>query len=154
MTGVHFDDHEWRGFINGFRREISQPNKLLRAAFSTAGFRDVIEHFRQAKGPDGPWEPRAASTQAAYARKSKTDSRYRPSNRLLQLTGNLRGNFLPSNIESAGVATIVFFNPTPYAAAHNSGSKKKNLPKREFMWLSDAAQETMLNIILDKAVGD
>jgi phage gpG-like protein len=154
MAGeVVFDDREWRGFIDHFRKELGQPRKLLRVAFATAGFRDVIDHFGRSEGPKNPWQPRAASTQAAYARKHKTDSRYNPSNKLLILTGGLRQGFLPSNVEDKDATSIVFFNPTPHAAVHDNGSKKKGIPQREFMWLSGKAQETMLNIILDKAVG-
>lgn len=136
MAGeVEFEVEEWMSFLNSVDRSVKNPHKILRAAFSTRGFHDVIDHFQSEKGPGDPWAP----------------LKYRVG-KALQDTGNLRRNFLPSNVNDRGRNSIVFFNPTPYSGAHDNGVPSRNIPKREFMWLSDNAQEDMLNIILDQVV--
>ena len=113
---------------------LKNPVKYLHTAFNVFGFRDVIDHFRRAEGPEGSWPKRK-------------DNRTHP---LLQNTGNLRNGFLPSNIRDIDVATIEFFNPVSYGGFHNWGTKY--IPKREFMWLTDETQEKMADYILDKMV--
>lgn len=86
-------------------------------------YRDVIDHFRQEKNPDGStwaeWSP-------AYAAK-------RGSGKKLQDRGILRGSILFQGLDTdARVWTEV-----PYAPPHQYGLG--NMPARTFMWLSDGA---------------
>lgn len=134
MAGeVSFDAKEWESLIKTINDNVTNPKPMLRAAFGTRGFKDVIQHFEQERSPTGQWKP----SQRALREGGKT----------LQDTGNLRNNFSPSNIRNSGRDSIVFFNPTPYAAQHDEGTG--NSPQREFMWLSGEAQEDMLKIMLD-----
>lgn len=153
MAGqVHLDTKEWEGFFKAVSDGVKNPKPYLRAAFSTRGFSDIIKHFEAQRGPNGAWKPRSPETQRAYARLNKKHAKYNPTNKLLQLSGNMRRNFLPGNIEDHGQNAIVFFNPTPYAAAHDDGSNKRNIPQREFMYLTDKAVDDMLNIVMDLVV--
>ncbi len=137
MAGeVTFDAKEWVDMIQTIDKNVTDPKPMLRAAFGTRGFKDVIEHFQNEEGRAGAWKP----SQRAIREGGKT----------LQDTGNLRQNFNVSNIRDKGKDAIVFFNPTPYASQHDLGTDK--LPQREFMYLSDDAQEDMLKIILDLVV--
>jgi len=137
MSGeVTFDAKEWEDMIRTIDKNVTDPKPMLRAAFGTRGFKDVIDHFQNEEGRTGSWKP----SQRAIREGGKT----------LQDTGNLRQNFNVSNIRDKGKDAIVFFNPTPYAAQHDLGTDK--LPQREFMFLTDDAQEDMLKIILDLVV--
>lgn len=142
MAGeVSFDDKEWRDMLETINKNVKDPKPVLRAAFGTRGFKDIIDHFQAERGPDGMWAEWAESTKAKRGNGKK-----------LQDTGNLRQNFLPGNIRDSGRDSIVFFNSTPYAATHDLGNSSRNIPQREFMYLSDKAQEDMLKIILDLVV--
>ena len=148
MAGqVTLDTNEWDGFFKTVSDGMKDPKPYLRAAFATRGFSDVISHFDDARGPRGSWAPLKPAT-IARRRKGRGTGSARP----LQDTGNLRRNFLPTNIDDLGNNSIVFFNPTPYAAPHDEGSEKQHLPQREFMWLSDKATDDMINIVLDLVV--
>lgn len=141
MAGrVEFDAHEWKKLVQTIDKHVKDPRPILKAVFTTRGFSDVISHFTEEKGPKGHWVALSEAT-----RKKRGDSA-----KMLQDTGNLRRNFSPSNIKNAGTNGIVFFNPTPYGGMHDRGFK--HVPQREFMWLSDDAQEDMLKLILDLVV--
>lgn len=135
---VRFDNKEWERFTKKLDINIRNPQPFLKAAFSTIGFRDIIQHFQQEKGQKKSWK--------------KSERAKREGGRTLQDTGNLRGNFSPTNLENQGRDAIIFFNPTPYAAIHDEGSKKGNIPKRDFMYLSDKAEKRMLKSIMDRLV--
>lgn len=137
MAGeVSFDDKEWQEMIREIEKNVKDPKPVLRAAFGTRGFRDIIQHFENEESPEGNWIP----SKRAMREHGKT----------LQDTGRLRGGFSPGNIKDKGRDAIVFFNPVPYSAQHDEGTE--TIPQREFMWLSDEAQEDMLKIILDLVV--
>lgn len=136
MADVSFEAKEWEDFIKKINASVKDPRPLLKTAFSTRGFRDVIQHFEQERGPDSTWK--------------KSKRAERDGGKTLQDTGNLRNGFLPSNVENKDKNSIVFFNNVPYAAQHDLG--ENNMPQREFMYLTDDAQEDMLNIILDLIV--
>ena len=138
MAAIVFKDKGWRSLIRTIDKNVSNPKPLLRVAFGVRGFRDIIQHFQSEKGPKAKWK--------------KSKRAKREGGRTLQDTGNLRQNFTPTNIDDSGKDKIIFFNPTPYASQHDLGDPGRNLPKREFMYLTDRAQEDMLNIILDRLV--
>jgi len=140
---------EWTSFLNGVRGKVQNPIALLKAAFMTAGFADIIKHFADEQGPFGKWKPRSAYTQAQYAIRQKTDSRYNPSNKILQLTGNLRQSILPTNIKKAGTHSVEIFANSEYGGKHDRG--EDGMPKREFMWFSDSAKERMAQVIANLA---
>lgn len=137
MAGnVRFDDKHWKGFIRTLDKNVKNPFPILKAAFATRGFRDVISHFNAEKGEKGKWK--------------KSQRAKREGGKTLQDTGNLRGGFLPRNIAKHGKNSIVFFNPVPYARKHDEGLD--GLPQRDFMYLTDRAQEDMTKIILDLVI--
>lgn len=137
MAGsVSFETKEWDNFIKQVDANVKDPKPLLKLAFNTAGFRDVIKHFQGEQSPEGTWK--------------KSKRAIEQGGQTLQDTGRLRGGFQPGNIKNQGKNAIVFFNPVPYGGIHDEGTK--TIPQREFMWLSDSAQEEMLNIMLDQLV--
>lgn len=149
---VLLDDRQWRWFIRDISKKLKNAIKYLKVGASTYGFRDIIDHFRKEEGSDGKWPKRSAFTQRLYERKGKKDSRYNPSNRLLQLTGNLRKSLLPASgrVRPKGKNTVMLFTDVPYAAKHNYGEGK--IPQREFMWLSDQTTQKIVDYILGQVV--
>lgn len=141
---------EWTSFLSSVQSKVKDPSALLKAAFMTAGFQDIIQHFRDEKGPDGKWRPRSPITQMQYAMRNKTDSRYNPSNKLLQLTGNLRKSILPTNTKKVSKNAIEIFANAEYGGRHDRG---EDMPQREFMWFSDSAKDRMAQIISSLAFG-
>lgn len=150
---------QWKSYIATLAGKVNNPNPILRAAFSTFGFKDVIGHFGEERGSNGPWKRRSVATQFAYAainsglRKPPSGyprAAFNPTNKLLQLTGNLRKSLLVSNVREKGRGSIEFFANAIYSGTHDRGDSKKNIPQREFMWLSGTATERMANFIADE----
>ena len=81
----------------------------------------------------------------------KHNSMYNPSNKLLQLSGNLRDSILPANTKDNGVNSIVVFANSPVGGYHNDPQSPR-MPKREFMWLSDSAKHNMAKMIANLIV--
>jgi len=116
-------------------------------------FGDIIQHFEQEEGEDGPW----LSWSDMYAEHMTKIGK--GGNNILQDTGRLRQSFFPSNYRK-GSGGIEWFNPAktedgfPYAYAHDEGGPR--LPKRNFMWLSMDALDRISIITLEflKAEGN
>lgn len=157
---------EWDRFIKSLIASGKNGSKFLEAIFNTRGFRDIVDHFKQEEGPDGAWQKRSRYTDAYYDNVSqgKADpfpgtsrGSYSSSNKLLQLTGRLRQSLARpgGNVKEMGRDAIMIFSNIEYSGKHDRGETASRLPKREFMWLSDKAQEDMggmlLNMIMDEA---
>ena len=145
-TFATLQSEAWTDYLNQLNGKLRDKVSLLKLSFSTYGFKDIIDHFKKESGSMGKWKKRDAKTQAAYAR--NPSATYNPSNKLLQLTGNLRGSILPSGIKKISSSAIQVFANASYSGTHDRGSKKKNIPKREFMWLCNRAKENMAKMIL------
>ena len=102
MGEVYLDDRRWRRLLNNIGEKVKNPYPLLRLGANTFGFQDIIDHFRQEKGPEGRWPRRKPSTQRAYKIRGKKDARYSPTNRLLQLTVNLRKSLIHGKTKKKG----------------------------------------------------
>lgn len=150
---VILNDKEWRDFLKSALAKSQDFGKYLMAAANIFGFKDVIDHFDREQGPEGPWPARSEATNRAY---DIMGGSYSSSNKLLQLTGRLRGSFLPgsSYIKQMNRLSVkLYSDPTvEYARVHDEGSN--NIPQREFMWLSDNAKEMILTMLLDQLAGD
>src|SRR3990167_7444245 len=94
---ITLDINEWELLTASITGKLRSVSKLLRAVYGTIGYRDIIKHFEDESGPNGPWKPRSESTQKAYARIAAgfggprtNKAKYNPSNKILQLSGDLR----------------------------------------------------------------
>lgn len=140
--------------------------KILRALAATIGFRDIINHFKEEKGPEKKWKQRSAATQIDYWRirtgkmsdeefkESYPNSQrgwFSESNKLLVLSGTLRQGFLPSNIRMTSDSATLF-NSVSYSGKHDRG--EDGLPERPFMWLSESAMEKIEKGFLQHWVGE
>jgi phage gpG-like protein len=83
-------------------------------------------------------------------------SSYRASNRLLQLTGNLRKSLMPGKLASKsrfiGRDAILIFSPIEYSGQHDNGDASQNIPERKFMWLDASEKETIAGDVLKLAL--
>ena len=104
-------------------------------------FGDVMDHYAKGEGPDGKWKPWSA----AYT--SHMNSIKKGGNNVLMDTGRMRNTTLFPFQGSGAAKDAILINPAktkakkpfPYAFAHNEGGSQ--LPKREFMWLSDKGMQ-------------
>lgn len=151
---VTLETEEWSEWIKTTFAKLENVQALLQAAAQAFAFQDIIEHFRKEEGPAGKWKPRSDSTQAKYAKiqaglwkppRGARRGSFSPTNKLLQLTGNLRQSVLPTNVEPVGRSSLRIFANAPYSAVHDVGGRA--IPARPFMWLSDTAQEKMVDAI-------
>lgn len=150
---VEFDDAEVRKFIQGVTEKLSDVRNVkprFMALLSSIVYRDVMDHFEQEKGPDGKWKPWSKIYREHMRKIGKGG------NKTLQDTGRLRQSFLPKNHRATKDGILWFNNAKtggfPYALAHDEG--ELGMPQREFMWLSDEAQdkisEQTLQFMLDE----
>lgn len=142
-TRIFIDDREWRKLIKTMNKNVKKPAKIMEVAFLTVGFRDIIDHFDEERGPGGPW--------------IKSQRAIRQNGQTLQDRGKLKGGFLTSNIQKKKKNEILFFNSAQengefYGGTHDRGDPSRNIPQREFMYLSRKAQENMVNLIADLVI--
>ncbi len=160
---VELDMTEWDVFLSKTAVNFKRAQAHLRVAAQAFAFQDIISHFRDEQGPDGAWAPRSGTTQARYAmiqsgqwkppRGARAGS-FNPTNKLLQLTGNLRKSLLPTEgeIKNIGSDGVMLFSNTEYSGRHDRGGG--GIPARPFMWLSEQVQEKMVNTVLQLILED
>lgn len=122
------------------RKRVSNADKQLLALLTSIAFRDVQDHFDNEQGSGEPWAPWSEAYRAYMNRIGKG------SNNLLRDTGALRNAFAPATQQNMG--EFQWINPLPYSATHNYGDKARNIPQREFMWMSNDALENAAEICL------
>jgi hypothetical protein len=150
-TEVMFDDQRAREFLEGIAKRAKDPEKIPKIGFVLGAvvFQDVMDHFKDEKGPDGNWAP------WSKIYKEHMNKIGRGGNKILQWTGRLRQNFMPKDVRNTTQGLLWFNNAKtksgfPYAFAHDEGGGK--LPARAFMWASDKAVEKMASIVLDQVL--
>ncbi len=101
------------------------------------GFKDVVDHFSEEESPDGKWQ-------------SLKKPRKRGGSKILQDTGRLRSSVRFRTLRDEAH----IFTQVVYAGVHNFGYSKRNIPQRQFLWLSKEAiksiTETFKRFILGK----
>lgn len=135
-------DKELRKFLNDVSNNLrdirSGSNRYVRQV-SPIAFANVMKHFQQEMGPEGPWSPWSSS----YIKQIMSRKR-KPAN-ILQDNGRLRNSVIPAiGIKGRKNEIPILVNKAkttknfPYAAHHDEGKSDGKKP-REFMWLDDTA---------------
>lgn len=164
---AYIDGREWSGFFSMVGKSLKDPTRILQAAFATRGVRDIVEHFDDEKGENGSWPKRAQSTQNRYAMigsgawkgpRGVARAAFNPSNKLLVMTGAMRKSLLPGRLERSvrkfAANAIQVFSGSPISGYHDDPAAGSSVPQRDFMYLSDRAQDDIGRIVLDLATGD
>lgn len=158
---LELDTAEWDDLMQKLVSNMKRAQAFLKVAAQAFAFQDIDQHFRDEEGPDGPWAPRAEATQRRYAMiqsgqwrppKGMRSGSFSPTNKVLQLTGFMRQATLPGNIEKVGSDAVRIFNNAIYSRRHNEGTD--GMPKREFMWVSEAVQDKMLDTVMQLVLED
>jgi phage gpG-like protein len=152
---LKLEDSDIRRWKSALQLRLKEFAPILKRMYAIYGFKDIVDHFSKERGPDGPWKPRAQFTQELYAAIRAGHAKpapgvargaYSPTNKLLQLTGNLRKSILPSNAKTLNSRTILVFANDPKGGQHDRGRTKwPKIPARPFMWLSNGAKRNMLD---------
>jgi len=100
-------------------------NKPAMEKIAARGWKDVINHFEQERGPRGKWK--------SIKRKGQ----------ILQDTGLLRGSIRFRSI----VNEAIVFSRTKYGKFHETGTSK--MVVRKFMWLSSEVKKILSKMLLD-----
>lgn len=153
---------EWTQFLNNWKTRTAQGHAVVATAYRIAGHKDIIDHFEKESGPDGRWTALKPATIArrmgkiparSTASKRKTaratGKPFQGGIKILQDTGQMKGSILPTNVRRVTATSMLVFANSEYSAVHDEGSSKRNIPKREFMWLSNKAKDLMLDIITE-----
>lgn len=146
---LKLESREWDEFLNKTSLRLKDMSQYLIAGANIFGFADIARHFENETGPGGTWPKRKDSTNKAY---DIMGAPYSSSNKVLQLTGRLKGSLLPSagNVRRVDRLSVELYSDVEYAHRHDMGTA--GMPQREFMWLSDKAQGLMLDLVMDKLV--
>lgn len=177
---AEFDNAEVRDFLKDMDsrlKKIEGGAKEFIGVLSAIVYRDVNSHFEKEQGSGGPWAKWAKSYQDSIAGKvffrtignrvvqfntanmENPPPPPRAPGKKLQDDGTLKNSFKPTNARKTSGGILWFNNAAtksgfPYAYAHDEGGPK--LPKRDFMWLSDQAQENIakqtLQFMIEKGV--
>lgn len=126
---ITIDDKKAMDLFTGISERAKNPieiNKIIALKMRE----DVLNHFRDAKGSEGKWKDLKPATWKAKLKKGH--------NNILMNTGTLRMR----NVPEAGKDYAMVWNDLSYAGIHQNGTK--NVPQRDFLWLSSS----MLNKIL------
>ena len=89
-------------------------------------YKECMNNFKDESGPDGKWQPLAASTIAR-----RRQGTHAGGTKILQDTGRLRASILFRGLKDKA---IVFTNMI-YGAVHQEGYRQ--IPKRTFLWVKD-----------------
>ena len=165
-ANIKFDDNEWRKFLASVLGAAKDMSAILGVAYATKGIADIQQHFRDEKGPEGPWTPRSYFTEYNYAKisegtykppKGTSRAQYNIGNKILHMTGQLSKSFLRNGWSKKSNTAIEAFSNDKKSGLHDNGGPFKawgkhnaTMPARPFMWLSNPAKEVMAQIILDK----
>jgi len=143
-----FEGKDAEEFLKGIKKRFgsaAQGSREMGGIISATVFQDIIRHFNNQEGPDGAWTAWSDVYEEHMQRIGKSG------NRILQDTGRLRQGVKPGNYRAVS-GGVLFFNEAktktgfPYAGAHDVGGPK--LPQRKFMWLSNAAMESISQQVL------
>lgn len=131
---VTINDKEVNIYLNKFKNNLDRLDTLFQRS-SNIMHADIIKHFQSDKksGDGTPWAP----------------VKYKPNRgSILVRTSRLRNSFAQrwSN-KNAEVFTNV-----EYAATHNFGDPKRNIPQREFMWMGNSAMDQIVKIFASEVI--
>jgi phage virion morphogenesis protein len=127
--------------FKGMQERCKNPSEVMKIV-AIKGWRGVVDqNFRDEKDQSGTrWDPLQAD---------RRGKRHKGTHKLLQDTGRLR---MSTGFKNTTDEAVVF-NDCKYAAAHNYGYPKRNLPARQFLYVSDATMlqimKTMTNYLTD-----
>lgn len=141
---------EWFSFLDKVQDKTSQAIKYLKAIIGTEGFKNIAQHFEDEESPQGKWVSLKEST---LLKRTKGKSGGSP--KILQDTGALRQSILPGTgrMKVIGGDAIQMLAGTIYSRVHDEGYPRRNIPQREFMWLSDETLQLMANYVRDQIAG-
>jgi phage gpG-like protein len=152
-----FESEQWQRIIKRLQKKwdsIASGNDQIRREFSgivaAVVYGDIVDHFKQEKGPDGAWVEWSKSYQEHLNKIG------RGSNNKLVFDAKLINRITPEQSKEAIHRNtnqgILFYNNAktksgyPYAAGHDQGgSVKGRPPQRKFMWLSDKGMNRIVN---------
>ena len=145
------DIKDWNSTLENIKKNVRNPFELLQTAYGTLGYKNIIEHFNNESGPEGPWKKRSFETNRVYQMLGKKNARYSANNKILQLTGLLRQSITPTSTKRFDSNAILIFSNVRYSGKHDRG--EEGMPKRSFMWFSEKVK-TMMAELISKNVMD
>jgi len=142
MAGIEFDVNkesivELRKFqkekLALLMKKVGDQSQPLKESVLIV-WRDIMDHFRDESGPEGKWTPLNPKT---LARRRQGKGRF--SAKILQDTGRLRQSVVTELSQNQGkVGTNM-----DYARTHQKGDSSRNIPQREFIWVSRQAADQL-----------
>lgn len=158
MIRLELDDREVQRALDGLSARLSDMTPVMHrvAQVMEEGTR---KHFEEERGPDGQkWKPLADSTLLAYMRRAspgglltkRGNTRAKAvkalaQKKILRDSGNL-GHLLNKEVSSM---SAMLTSVQPYAATHQFGDDKRNIPARPFFGFSEAITASIKDAVAD-----
>ncbi len=145
---IHVDDAKAKAFFERMRKNAGNMQPAM-GAIALEMHADVIDHFEKESGRDGKWTP---LTDYTLQQRMKNRKGGKGGTAILQDTGMLRMSLTqagsPYGINKVTKNTATVGTRVQYAALHQySGTSQSGaqVPKREFLWMSDDAMDRVMN---------
>jgi phage gpG-like protein len=141
---VEFESEQWTSYFKRIQAKWSDIDKRKKYAAMASGvaFADIIDHFNKSQGPKGKWQ------QWSSLYREHMEKIGKGGNKILIDSGRLRGSLAGGGSQKYKTNTygILLSTKVKYAAAHQYGYKKKNIPARPFMWLSKTGMKRLIMV--------
>jgi len=160
MFRIKIDTREFGGEIRRVR-EAARNWEIALEIFGAYMIKETAENFRQQGRPEKWQDLRTTTKVARYLRGNRSRQRkrrttgaawerYSAGMKILQDSGRLAGSIgfsAHKNVVEIGTNLI-------YAATHNFGDKRRNIPERRFLQFQDADEERLATIIENWLTGE
>ena len=143
IVGVNGWD-DFTKFLATLREYLRNPVKTF-GTIKLIMFQDVMEHFDQQEGPDGPWQPlKIVGLEGGKLVSFRLKHGKAGHAMILQDTGHLKASIaMASGDKGAEVGTNLI-----YARTHQYGDDSRHIPQRTFLFLSEGAQQRIMDAFI------
>ncbi len=153
---ITFDDkitHKLREIQNKIS-QIKNGNDTFLKILSMIVVKDVDQHFKDESGPSGKWKTWSPSYRDQLLKAGrKLSGNKNKIRKLLQASGNMRNALTPKNYRRT-FQGAEWFNTMKYSRTHDLGDDSRNIPQRQFMWLSEEGLKNLSDQMLRFALSE
>ncbi len=134
--------------------KIKNGNETFLKLLSMIVVRDIDQHFKDESGPSGKWKDWSPSYRDQLLKSGrKLSGKKNEIRKLLQASGNMRNALTPKNYRRTS-SGAEWFNTMKYSRTHDQGDDGRNIPQRQFMWLSEDAIEKLSQQMINFALSE
>lgn len=164
MISLELDDREVQRALDGLSARLSDMAPVMHRVMEVME-EGTRKHFEEERGPDGQkWKPLADSTLLAYMRRAagkdgiltkRGNTRAKAMRALTQKKILVDFPRLSTDIgKEFSSMSAMLTSVQPYAATHQFGDDKRNIPARPFFGFSEAIKAGIIDAVTNYLDGD